>query len=378
MKYSDLIIYSHAIFDAVGDRPFPGAVAVKGKTIQYVGTREGAQTLIGPDTVIRDFGNGLVTPGFCDSHIHFNGAAARCGTLKLRIPQETASEEECVRLLRAFADEHPGRPYYSGGGWNFVVWGDGAGLPTFRSLDRAFPDIPVTFMSADSHTCWMNSAAMEVCNIEEMAKDFPPEWCVRDENGRPTGIAKEEFSLAVPSRIARELHSETIDSETEKSQLKFIEEMNSVGITSVDDVSFAEVDEMDTLYGYLRKFDESDTLSLRVNIYMGTRRDKNRIAAVLPEVRRWQSDRLRVAGLKEALDGVPNTWTAALLAPYSDRPDTCGELKSTGDEYKAWMTEANRLGLITRTHCVGDAAVRTALDACEGQRAEVQKCDRAH
>lgn len=37
---ADLILYSDAIFDSIKDEPFAGGIAIKGKTILAVGSRD--------------------------------------------------------------------------------------------------------------------------------------------------------------------------------------------------------------------------------------------------------------------------------------------------------------------------------------------------
>lgn len=69
---ADLIIYSNAIFDAVSDEPFSGGIAISGKKIIAIGSKEEIQKFEGEDTDIRSFKDQLVMPGFVDSHGHYD------------------------------------------------------------------------------------------------------------------------------------------------------------------------------------------------------------------------------------------------------------------------------------------------------------------
>ena len=56
-----------------------------------------------------------------------------------------------------------------------------------------------------------------------------------------------------------------------------------------------------------------------------------------------------------------------MLEPYTDKPETCGEgvPLATKENLEASVIAGNAAGLPVRIHCIGDAAVRMALDAFE-------------
>lgn len=82
--------------------------------------------------------------------------------------------------------------------------------------------------------------------------------------------------------------------------------------------------------------------------------------------RRYTSDMLRFSGLKQFVDGVATTYTAFMVDPYSDRPDTRGGTLIPEDQLSQWVARADREGFRIRLHACGDGAVRTALDCYEG------------
>ncbi|MEL7658187.1 MAG: amidohydrolase family protein [Bacillota bacterium] len=59
------------------------------------------------------------------------------------------------------------------------------------------------------------------------------------------------------------------------------------------------------------------------------------------------------------------TYTAYLLEPYSDNPETVGFSNYPAELYEECIVGANKEGFGVRLHCIGDAAVRLALDAFE-------------
>ncbi len=65
------------------------------------------------------------------------------------------------------------------------------------------------------------------------------------------------------------------------------------------------------------------------------------------------------------MDGVIETHTAAMLAPYSDDPSLSGQLFWDVEKYQKGVAELDRRGIQVFTHAIGDKAIRAALDAYE-------------
>lgn len=68
------------------------------------------------------------------------------------------------------------------------------------------------------------------------------------------------------------------------------------------------------------------------------------------------------------LDGVPDTHTAAMLGPYADYPDQCGDVLATAEAYNKAFALANKMGFAVKCHCIGSRAVRMAIDAFAASR----------
>ncbi len=69
--------------------------------------------------------------------------------------------------------------------------------------------------------------------------------------------------------------------------------------------------------------------------------------------------------VKFMVDGVVESHTASLLAPYSDDPSKTGRLFWDPEKYDGAVTELDKRGFQIFTHAIGDKGVRTALDAYE-------------
>lgn len=69
--------------------------------------------------------------------------------------------------------------------------------------------------------------------------------------------------------------------------------------------------------------------------------------------------------LKILGDGTQGGYTAWLIEPYADRPDSVGESPFTEQQWHRLVGEADAAGFDVHIHACGDRAVRTGLDAIE-------------
>lgn len=363
---ADLILYSDAIFDSVKDKPFSGGIAISGKTIAAVGSREEIEKLRGEKTVIKELGDKLVMPGFIDSHGHFCEGAAYYFEVACHDMEACNSEEECAQMIGAFAKEHPELDYYTGHGWYLSYWGDDAPFPTTASLDRYVPDKPVFLTSSDHHSIWLNTKAMEVVGLADLVKGMSDEYVLRDAEGNLTGCIREKGHV-VNEKI-KELYGKTPEEELaqdRKDQLGLIRALNQMGLTGFSDVDFVEPEDLAAHYQALKDIENEGELTVRIYIYPGTNYRPEKLEQIKPYESFFTSDELHIAGVKGIYDGVTATYTAVLLKPYEDKPETSGVPVTDQTTLQAWVKEANRLGYGCRLHCIGDGAVRAALDAYE-------------
>ena len=70
---------------------------------------------------------------------------------------------------------------------------------------------------------------------------------------------------------------------------------------------------------------------------------------------------LDVRSVKFYMDGALGSRGAALLEPYSDRPESSGHFLQDEADYRAKIERTKEAGFQVATHCIGDAAVRRVL-----------------
>src|SRR4030095_16061563 len=76
-------------------------------------------------------------------------------------------------------------------------------------------------------------------------------------------------------------------------------------------------------------------------------------------------NRFTLRTIKVVSDGALGSRGAALLAPYSDAPDTSGFLTVKQEELGPMLQTALKQGIQVETHAIGDRANRFTLDEYE-------------
>ncbi len=93
---------------------------------------------------------------------------------------------------------------------------------------------------------------------------------------------------------------------------------------------------------------------------------------------RYRSDTLSSGFVKVFYDGVLESWTAAMIEDYADKPGTRGVPLFTPEHFAEVAVAADRLGLQIAVHAIGDAAVRAVLDGYQAAAAANGRRDSRH
>jgi predicted amidohydrolase YtcJ len=360
MKKASLVIKSNAVFTGLNDDVFCGGIAIWENKIVAVGGDSEIAEWISADTEVLEYGDQLIMPGFIDAHMHFFTGAFVNSEYMLMDLFEAHSEEECVKMVEAFAKEHPDFVAITGMGWFPAFWEDHDAMPHCRSLDAVVSDRPVYLLSADCHTFWLNSKALEICGI---TKDTTVSFgkIGKDENGGLNGLLF-EIEACTP---ANERAFVLSDDKMKELQKKFYFDIAKNGITSTTNMSVNPIlEDSFKEYEVAAALEKEGELTVRLHLYPSLGLDTN-YEKVRSLREKYSSEKLRVSGLKQFVDGVTSTYTAYMLEPYSDNPETVGFSNYPAELYENCIIAANKEGFGVRLHCIGDAAVRLALDGFE-------------
>lgn len=353
---ADIILLGN-VFTGTEDSFFVGGVALKANRILAVGSEKEIKQFQGPSTCVEEYPDGLIMAGFGDAHAHFMEGAQLSSTHFCADLSQAKSEEECVQMMVKFAEKYPELDRYFGYGWLTAYWDD-APFPTKRSLDPYFPDKPVYLRAVDGHSEWMNQAALKESGYLD---GWEPVYGSVDKfpDGELTGLVREGGD-----RLCRKFDTRLPEVEEEMLQRELIRNLNKKGITTFTEMGATVPEEIDREYRYVKKMDDAGELTIRLYLYPGTDIDASRIRDLAPFREKYQSGKLKIAGVKGFADGVTSTFTAAMVEPYEGREEK-GYLNYPREQYAAWVEEANRQGYSVRVHCIGDAAVKTLLDCYE-------------
>ncbi|MDO4869726.1 MAG: amidohydrolase [Bacillota bacterium] len=357
------LLKSKNIFDSVKDKPYPGIVVIEGKKITGVYPEEDLDKYVDADTKVIDYGEKMILPGFIDSHMHAGWAMDFVDETFCVDLGPARSFEECMELMKEFGEKNPDCQVIFGVNFNFFNL-DEYIVPTNKLLDQYFPDKPAMIMTWDVHTYYANTAAINAAGFTKDTPD-PNGGIEKDENGELTGCFNDTAAFAIGKITERE-------PEKRKASLRvFMNKLNSVGVTSIGDVYPCGNNKP---YGLFKSME--DELTTRIHFYpeLLTFDMKD-----LDEYKNtYNSDVLQFAGLKNLIDGVLTVWTAWMLEPYTNKPETAGFPAVPAEEVKAKIMEACAAGCNVRIHTIGDKAVRYVLDCFEEAEKKYGKLDRRH
>jgi predicted amidohydrolase YtcJ len=348
-----LILKNGKIWTDSVTKPFVSSIAVSGNKIIAVGNEKSLKKHISKETKIIDLQGKFVMPGMNDSHVHFLGSSTRLFQVDLTDAKTLA---EAQQMIVKFAKENPNVPWITGGGWQYSIFPN-ARLPLVADIDAVVKDRPVFLRAYDGHTGWANSKAIEMSGVTAKTEFTGFGEIVRDAQGNPGGTFKE----GAQSFIARNIPATTKERDLE-SLKKGMERAKSLGITSIQNAhgSLPEVELYDELL-------QKGEMTLRTSFAFGVspRTTQADIDKIVAASKKYNSDMLRVKAIKIAVDGVIESYTAAMLEPYTNKPDTSGTPSYTQEQLNNVVAMADKAGLQIYIHAIGDRGVRMSLDAFE-------------
>ena len=129
---------------------------------------------------------GVVLPGLIDAHTHPGYVAGASEMIEL---PHTGTKEDVFAALIDHVNSTPGNDFIIGGYWKTSLFDERG--PTKEELDEVVSDRPVLLIDWSGHSQWLNSKALEVMGINRDTPDPVPGLFYRDDDGNPTGWAKE-------------------------------------------------------------------------------------------------------------------------------------------------------------------------------------------
>lgn len=359
---ADYILTSNVIFTAVSDEPMDGFVAVKDNVITAVDNREEMEKWIGENTKILEYQDKVVMPGFCDSHIHLFFGALEIDTINVI---DAKTQEDAARMLYEFYKTREDK-WVIGFGWFHYFW-EGKKLPSKKSLDKYFPDRPAFIFNEEMHSAWVNSKALEICNINKYTPNPEGGEIQKDENGEPTGYLLEASAMKLVTDIAFNMPAEKEAKIIEGFFIKSAE----TGVTSVSDIQILDI----LKYKAYERLEKEGKLTTRIHFAPSLKQD---IDTLIELKEKYTSEKLKFTGVKEFIDGTAMAYTGLLIEPYCDRKNFYGHTVVDIQWLKEKVKLLDQVGIRVRIHACGDGAVRLALNVFEETQSENGKRDLRH
>lgn len=370
--HADVVFRGGQIYTVSPKQPWAQAVAVTGNTISYVGDEAGANALAGPDTRVIDLKGKLMLPGFVEGHIHpFLGAFLTSG-VDLQVP----TGEDALAAIAAYAKQHPDGPV-RGFGWRVDMFGpDG---PTRQELDRVLPDRPGFFFAIDGHSMWANSKALEIAGVGRDTPDPVPgfSYYARDEHGDPTGYILEVDAVLTLVNAVEPISPESMQRLVET----WLPKASEAGITSVFDAGVPPIgDDQGALIALYTDLERRGALPFRVVASYSVKGPPiDDAVAKLTDIRsRISTELVTVGAVKIIGDGTQGGYTAWLIEPYADKPDSTGGSPFTEEQWRQLVREVDAAGFDVHVHACGEHTARAALDSIEAAIAANPPRDRRH
>ncbi|MFN3781811.1 MAG: amidohydrolase, partial [Candidatus Kapaibacteriota bacterium] len=258
------------------------------------------------------------------------------------------SEQECAELVLQ-------KPFHRGNwiiarGWNQENWSKKS-FPTKKTLDKIFPNTPICLIRNDGHSLWLNSKALEICKINQNTPEPKGGKIVKDLNGEPTGILIDE---------AIELVRSLLPPYSKEQCINFLQAstiyLAQHGITTIHDMD-VDPKNLDIYQEYFN----NDNPKLNTYVFISGKKLPNDVL----DLRHYNSDFLKVIGLKYYMDGALGSYGALLFEPYKDNPNSSGLQLLSEEELLEIFDLASESNLGLSIHAIGDKATHIILKTYE-------------
>jgi predicted amidohydrolase YtcJ len=368
------VIYNGRIY--LKRESFCEALIIEGGRIVKTGSSRELLEAAPTGTEKIDAGGALVLPAFNDSHIHLMWVGQRAGSIE---GAGAKSVEEVISRGREFISRFKpsAGTYILGDGINPDLFTSGEKRDLHREdLDKISSEHPVILSRHCGHTIYCNSLALCRAGLSDSAPELDGGIFEKDENGRPTGVARESASTLIRKHIP------TPSRENMKSFLTLaMKKAHSLGISACGSYDTNGDDFEGVLAVYRDIYDEARKTgvpALRVTMQCGISAREDLLDAHLRRVTPggaasgailWEDPAwggfLKMGSIKLFADGTLGGHTAWMRQPYRDKPETRGFSVLDEDTLAYFVQKATAGGMQVLVHAIGDACIDAIISAFE-------------
>ncbi|WP_033374982.1 amidohydrolase [Leeia oryzae] len=344
------LYFNAHVYTANPALPYAEAFAVENGRISFIGFEH--SDIFSDDSYQKvDLKCAFVLPGFTDAHAHALDGQLWVGPGDMSSRQSVT--EICDGIREVAANTEAGE-------WVFV---SGANLPLFGAyptrelLDQLVPDQPLLVVNFDVHSAALNSKGLEKAGISRSTEAPAGGVYERDASGEPTGVVHEaglykifpQLKQMSPARFPAAIRQATSMG-------------HEIGVTgwfeARVDLNMLKAYHQAEIDGELKTYVSAGLLAV----------NHRNLAEQIAEFSRWKTqyegELLKVHTVKVFIDGVTESRTASLLAPYAGLTDA-GEPHWSQAELNEVCELADNAGFDLHFHTLGDRAAHMALNAIE-------------
>ena len=354
------VIFRGTVLTLVEDDSEAEALAIRGDRILAVGSLREVEAHRGERTRIVELGEGALLPGFIDAHGHLSLLASFEGYANVASPPVGPVEDiaDLQEVLRRHIAGMDGPGWVVGSGYDESLLADGR-HPTRADLDAVSPDRPILLAHVSMHLGVANSKALALAGIDAETPDPEAGVIRRGPDGHePNGVLEEHAWFRVYGLVPARTPEEAL-ADLERAQATYAR----YGFTTLQDGATSP-----EAWRLLAEAERRDLLVTDVLAYPSWMWAET----ILPEATSEDAslDRLRLAGVKLALDGSPQGKTAYLTQPYHVPPagqgaDYRGYPALSDEEVVAEVAKFDARGHQVMVHANGDAAIDQLIAAVE-------------
>lgn len=350
MNHTPMLFFGGRIYTMEGRLPICDAMIVRDGRVAWLGTVRDLTAVPSDRYDLVDLNGQTIFPGFIDSHTHVVFWALSRTQIDL---DGATSYEDALARIKRHLKAHPARKkaWIMGKGWKKEQW-KSLRWPHKRDLDRLIPDQPATIYSKDEHLLWANTRALEIAGITRETPDPAGGEIMRDANGEPIGILKDNaYKVVLEKYVAPSLREVKPIVEAGFAEMY---RQGCVGVSSFDSLNGFEL---------LQALDAGRQLPIKVTYYLPVAMLEEAIKLKLRSG--FGSSRLTIGGVKIFSDGALGSQTALMLKPFKGSKTNCGIEVTSPAELRRTIAMATKAGLACAIHAIGDRANRNVLDAYE-------------
>jgi predicted amidohydrolase YtcJ len=335
---ADTMILNAKAWTGNPNQPWVDTIAIKDSRIVALGGKS-LENDFNANTTI-DAGGKMILPGFIDNHVHFMDGAA---TLLNIDTQSAKTKPAFIKAIEEYALVTPKGEWITGGIWDHEAWG--GELPHKDWIDQVTEENPVFLIRTDGHMGIANSLVLKLVGIDKNTADPEGGLIVRDANGEPTGMLKDnamQLVTAAMPQLSTEQQNRLFDAA--------VSEALKNGVTQVH-----HVDERESQWRNIAIFEQAKAEGrLKIRAYYIPHISNRKRLAQRIKSKGKGDEWLRFGGVKQLVDGSLGSTTAWFYKPYDDARETSGFPLMPMDDLKKTIAEAHELGLQLVIHGIGD------------------------